>query len=152
MTDILGFLTESADEDRSSIEYRQQAIVLELSERVLDRLEHLGISQAELARRLGVSRPMITKLLTGDSNFQIRTLLRLADALKMDLAIDLIPQGFSLPRFYISSVTNTVGAYTLPAAPPDRQPGRATPKRHIVQAGGSRNTADYSSPIDLKVA
>jgi ribosome-binding protein aMBF1 (putative translation factor) len=78
LTDELEFLTQSADGDRSGAEYRLQALVLEISDRVTTRLQKQGISQAELARRLGVSRPMITKLLTGDSNFQLRTLLRLA--------------------------------------------------------------------------
>lgn len=95
MTSDLDFLTASVGDDRSDVAYRQQALVLELSERVLDRISQLGISQAELARRMRVSRPMITKLLTGDSNFQLKTLLRLADALEMDFIADFVPKGFA---------------------------------------------------------
>ena len=92
MDDALGFLTEVADEDRSSVAYRQQALVLEIADRVHARIDQLGISQAELARRMHVSRPMVTKLLTGDSNFQLKTLLRLADALGMELMVDFVPE------------------------------------------------------------
>jgi transcriptional regulator with XRE-family HTH domain len=99
MDDALGFLTEVADEDRSSVAYRQQALVLEIADRVHTRIDQLGISQAELARRMGVSRPMVTKLLTGDSNFQLKTLLRLADALDMELMVDFVLPGVSMPGF-----------------------------------------------------
>ena len=152
MTDDLDFLTEAAHEDRSSIEYRQQALVLELSERVLGRIGQLGISQAELARRMGVSRPMITKLLTGDSNFQLKTLLRLADSLEFDLAVDFIPKGFALPRFYVSRDTGTVDEYTQSAPAAGSKAGAAAPKKQIVPADGRRSTADYSVLIRQKVA
>lgn len=152
MTDDLDFLTETADEDRSSVEYRQQALVLELSGRVLSRIEDLGISQAELARRMGVSRPMITKLLTGDSNFQLKTLIRLSDALEMDFVADFVPKGFALPHFYISRDTGTVDEYTLSASLANGKTGSGAPKKRIVPAGGRRSTADYSVPSRLKVA
>ena len=152
MTDDLDFLTETADEDRSSVEYRQQALVLELSGRVLSRIGDLGISQAELARRMGVSRPMITKLLTGDSNFQLKTLLRLSDALEMDFVADFVPKGFALPRFYVSRNTGTVGEYTQSTSLASGKTGSGAPKKRIVPAGGGRSTADYSVPSRLKVA
>ena len=98
MTEALDRLTEAAADDRASVEYRQEALVLEISARVHARLQQLGMSQAELARRMGVSRPMITKLLTGNSNFQLKTLLRLGDALDLDLTIDFTPGLVALPR------------------------------------------------------
>jgi len=154
LTDALDFLTEAAEEDRSSIEYRLQTLVLELSERVHGRIEQIGISQAEVARRMGVSRPMITKLLTGDSNFQLRTLLRLADALDMDLMVDFVPDGFRLPRFYVSQQTSAVGAYTQTASTSGSTSAGASanPKRQIVPAGGRHNTSEYSVPSRMKVA
>lgn len=127
-------------------------MVLELSERVLSRIGQLGISQAELARRMGVSRPMITKLLTGDSNFQLKTLLRLSDALEMDFVADFIPKGFALPRFYVSRDTGTVDEYTRTAPAAASEAGARAPKKQIVPAGGRRSTADYSVPIRQKVA
>ena len=98
MSEVLDRLTREADRDRLSVEYRQQALVLEISERVHARLQQLGISQAELARRMDVSRPMITKLLAGDRNFQLKTLLRLGDALGMELKVDFVPGLVALRR------------------------------------------------------
>ena len=52
--------------------------------RILLRMKELGINQTELARRMNVSRPYITKVLSHDVNFSFRTAAKLANALKMD--------------------------------------------------------------------
>ena len=57
--------------------------------RILRRMKQLGISQTELARRMNVSRPYITKVLSRDVNFSFRTAAKLANALKMDFLPDL---------------------------------------------------------------
>ena len=53
---------------------------------ILLRMKELGISQTELARRMKVSRPYITKVLHEDVNFSFRTAAKLANALKMDFS------------------------------------------------------------------
>ena len=55
-------------------------------------LEALGVSQTELAKRMQVSRPYITKVLHQDVNITFRTAAKLATALKMDFFPDLRPQ------------------------------------------------------------
>ena len=55
-------------------------------------MKELGISQSELAKRMKVSRPYITKVLHQDVNFSFRTAAKLANALKMDFSPDLRPQ------------------------------------------------------------
>ena len=57
--------------------------------RILLRMKQLGMSQTELARRMNVSRPYITKVLHQDVNFSFRTAAKLANALKMDFIPDL---------------------------------------------------------------
>ena len=56
------------------------------------RMKELGVSQTELARRMKVSRPYITKVLHDDVNFSFRTAAKLANALKMDFFPALRPQ------------------------------------------------------------
>ena len=46
-------------------------------------MKQLGVSQTELARRMNVSRPYITKVLSRDVNFSFKTAAKLADALTM---------------------------------------------------------------------
>ena len=52
--------------------------------RILLRMKELGVSQTELAKRMQVSRPYITKVLHQDVNISFRTAAKLANALKMD--------------------------------------------------------------------
>ena len=54
-------------------------------------MKELGVSQTELARRMKVSRPYITKVLHEDVNFSFRTAAKLAAALKMDFLPELKP-------------------------------------------------------------
>ena len=60
--------------------------------RILLRMKELGVSQTELAKRMQVSRPYITKVLHLDVNITFRTAAKLAIALKMDFFPDLRPQ------------------------------------------------------------
>ena len=60
--------------------------------RILLRMKELGVSQTELAKRMQVSRPYITKVLHQDVNITFRTAAKLASALKMDFYPDLRPQ------------------------------------------------------------
>ena len=52
--------------------------------RVLRRMHELGVNQSELARRMKVSKPYVTKVLHEDVNFSFRTAAKLARALEMD--------------------------------------------------------------------
>ena len=60
--------------------------------RILLRMKELGVSQTELAKRMKVSLPYITKVLHQDVNITFRTAAKLAIALKMDFFPDLRPQ------------------------------------------------------------
>ena len=55
-------------------------------------MKELGVSQSELAERMKVSRPYITKVLHQDVNFSFRTAVKLANALKMDFFPEVRPR------------------------------------------------------------
>ena len=59
---------------------------------ILRRMKALGVSQSELAERMKVSRPYITKVLHQDVNFSFRTAAKLANALKMDFFPEVRPR------------------------------------------------------------
>ena len=60
--------------------------------RILRRMKELGVTQTELAARMKVSKPYISKILRQDVNFSFRTAAKLARALKMDFFPELRPQ------------------------------------------------------------
>lgn len=69
-------------------EFRLESIILEITEKVCDAMDHNNISRSEFADLLGISRPAITKILNGNSNFTLRTLLSIADALDLNFNIE----------------------------------------------------------------
>ena len=52
--------------------------------RILRWMRELGVNHTELAKRMKVSKPYITKVLRQDVNFSFRTAAKLARALEMD--------------------------------------------------------------------
>ena len=61
------------------------------------RVKH-GLSQAELARRLGMRQPNVARLESGDHEPTIATLSLLAQVLKQDFSVDVKPSRMSLRR------------------------------------------------------
>lgn len=51
------------------------------------------LSQAALAERLGMTQPAVARLESGEHNPSFPTLLRLSEALAIELAIDITPRG-----------------------------------------------------------
>ena len=64
---------------------------------ILLRMKELGVNQTDLAKRMKVSRPYITKVLRQDVNFSFRTAAKLAAALKMDFFPELKPKDENAP-------------------------------------------------------
>ena len=61
--------------------------------RILRRMKAMGLNQCDLARRMKVSKPYITKVLRQDVNFSFRTAAKLARALEMDFFPELRERG-----------------------------------------------------------
>ena len=54
---------------------------------VSGRLQHLGISQVELAKRLGVTKSYVTKALKDGRSLSLKTMIQIADALGLTLTV-----------------------------------------------------------------
>jgi ribosome-binding protein aMBF1 (putative translation factor) len=68
-----------------------------IAAQVTERRLALGLSQVDLARRCGTSQSAIARLESGGRPPRIDTLLRLAEALDCDLAVELRPRGSDRP-------------------------------------------------------
>ncbi|HRK61398.1 MAG TPA: helix-turn-helix transcriptional regulator [Candidatus Omnitrophota bacterium] len=61
---------------------------------IIELREKLGITQTELARRMGVSQPFIAKIENDEaSNISLETLLKITDALNAEIQIDIRPKA-----------------------------------------------------------
>jgi len=73
----------------SEVEFRKLIVVEEL----LQFMKREGINRSELADRMGVPPSRITKMLSGDSNLTIDTLVRAGRAVGADLHQTFAPEG-----------------------------------------------------------
>jgi len=78
---------EMLDSMQDSFEFRLETIILDLTEQVCKRMKDKNITRTQLAQKLQVSPAAVSKILNGNPNFTIKTLLQLADALNLDLEI-----------------------------------------------------------------
>jgi len=73
-------------------EYWEEGALLDFTEALYAAMEDQGVTRTELARRLGTSQAYITRVLSGNANFTLRTMSKLAFALGMQLDVALSPQ------------------------------------------------------------
>lgn len=68
--------------------YRQARLAVEVAHQMVLLREKLGISQAELARRMGTKQQTISRLESGDyDGFTLKTLMKIAEATKTTLVV-----------------------------------------------------------------
>jgi transcriptional regulator with XRE-family HTH domain len=72
-------------------DYWVAGLVHDFTESLVQRMEEQGVSRALLARRLGTSQAYVTKILRGDVNFTLATLVKLARAVGAQVRLDLEP-------------------------------------------------------------
>jgi plasmid maintenance system antidote protein VapI len=69
-------------EAESHADYWIDGPIREFTEDLTRLMEEQGVNRAELARRMGTSRAYITKMLGGNANFTLLTMVKLAMALE----------------------------------------------------------------------
>jgi len=121
-------LAEHIRELDNDPEFVAEYLALELAEQVLARLEQLGLSRADLARRLGVSPAYITKILRG-ANVSLATVAKIAVALRADPKIALEPRDAAAhTAVWRRSLPH------LPPAKPDWVPSHPQPGEVVIAA------------------
>ena len=70
-------------------------LVQELTEDICRLMEAQEVSRSELARRLGTSPAYVTKILRGNANFTLTSLVKLCRALNAELRVELLPRKSS---------------------------------------------------------
>ena len=91
-------LIEKYEEDA---EFRLESLIIDFTEKIVTKMAEGNISRVELARRLGVSKAFVTKLLNGNQNLTIKSMLSIADALECEVNLDIYPKEFEVRNFYL---------------------------------------------------
>lgn len=81
-------------EARQSVDYWQDVAQTDFAREVHRRMKDMGVSPAELARRMGTSKAYVSQLLDG-GNFTLLTMVKIAMALGSVVRIHL--EGAALP-------------------------------------------------------
>jgi len=69
--------------------YAASKLAFEVGEKIRDAREAAGLSQRELARRMGTSQAAIARLEAGGVGATLTTLQRVAHALNLEVTVDL---------------------------------------------------------------
>lgn len=69
--------------------YVEQLALANVALMIADALEASGVSQRDLAGRLGLSEARVSQILNANNNLTVRTLARIADALGLELELKL---------------------------------------------------------------
>ncbi|MBZ0168185.1 helix-turn-helix protein [Candidatus Methylomirabilis lanthanidiphila] len=133
-----GWLAKRVESLAGRAGYETQKLMLGISERIVARMAEVGMNRSALAETLGKDRSQVTRLLNGNPNVTLKTLVEISTALgtrwKIDLAdnaskhtsandryIELaewlvhLPAGYSTSEKSWSSLEDTLRAYSARA-------------------------------------
>jgi transcriptional regulator with XRE-family HTH domain len=85
------WLEQFVAEYQNDPDYIAELLAIGLNAQVVSRMEATGVRRSDLARRMGVSKAYITRLLKGNPNLTLRTVAALSLALETRPIIELQP-------------------------------------------------------------
>lgn len=92
MSDPFKKLAKAFEKASDSHTCRVEAVSLEFTESLLERMKEQGVNRAELARRLGTSQAYVSKILNRPSNLTVESLVKISDAVDCNLRAHLLPR------------------------------------------------------------
>jgi transcriptional regulator with XRE-family HTH domain len=72
---------------KDDADFRLETIILDLTEQISTSMKEKGMTRAKLAAVLAVTPAAVTKILNGNPNFTLKTLLKVADALGIEFNV-----------------------------------------------------------------
>lgn len=90
---------------REGLAYKQAKIKLDFTIQLDLIMKKNGVSRAELSRRVGKSNPYITKIMRGENNFTIDSMVAIADAVDGKIEIHITPKEEEIVAWYKSIKT-----------------------------------------------
>ena len=84
-------LQDWIDEFQGDPDYEFTKVAIEVGEQILARMEELGMTQADLARQMGVSRARISQILRGNDNLTLKSIVAVAIGLDSRVDVRLKP-------------------------------------------------------------
>lgn len=99
--DVKSWFTEKLDRFTDDPVFLIEEAILDFTEKLVAKMQEQKVSRSELAKRLDVSKSFITKLLNGNPNMTIKTMVTIAAMLDCRLNLDIYNKEYRA----INSVT-----------------------------------------------
>jgi len=77
------WLKKKIEEFKDDFEFRLEYIILSITEKISKTMKKKNMSRSQLADRLNVSPPAVTKILNGSSNFTLKTLFAAGETIRV---------------------------------------------------------------------
>jgi transcriptional regulator with XRE-family HTH domain len=90
---------------RDGLAYKQAKVKLDFTIQLETLMKKNGVTKADLARNIQKSGPYITKIMKGESNFTIESMVALADAVGGKIQIHIIPKEEEVVAWFKSLKT-----------------------------------------------
>src|SRR5271165_4244440 len=97
--------TQIFAEAQKHLAYPVEGAILEFTEELCRLMEKQGVTKTELARHLQCQPAYVTKLLSGQNNFTLETMVKVARALESEVKIHLQEPGFRSDWSDLQTVT-----------------------------------------------
>lgn len=127
---------------KEQLEYSVEGARNEFTEKIIVRMRELGISKADLADRLNAKRSFVTRLLSGNNNFTLETMVRISRALECTFRSHLAPEEREAHRGDATRTSRPTDSSTLQEA--DRSNFKELCQTETVKT--SQNNASGLSP------
>ena len=98
-------LKAAAEAARQTDAYRAEGASIRFTEDLVARMKASGLTRSALAAKIGSSPAYITKILRGDTNFTLDSMVKIAAALGCELTIGLQPLATAATPQRSSSVS-----------------------------------------------
>lgn len=77
---------------RNTVEYQTEVLVQKFLAEIVERMKEHKLTAKELATKMGISKGRISTILNGKHNMRIDTMVAIANALDMELKLELVPK------------------------------------------------------------
>lgn len=85
---MIGDWLHAAESDPQLMAIRQQEeLIVQITELISIAMEKRGVSKADIAQRLGKSRPFVTQVLSGEANLTLRTIADMFTAMGLEMCV-----------------------------------------------------------------
>jgi len=92
------WLQEKVNEFADDPAYLTERHLLKFTEDIISKMKEQNIPRNDLAQRMGVSKAMVTKLLRGNPNMTLKTMVTISQAINCELEVDIRHRGYRLPN------------------------------------------------------